>query len=210
MKWLVALFSFVFSVSVCFSSGFAQNNKPTYTAEDVYGFFAQYSPQEVVDFAHLAVKHFSNVAISSQNLSQDKEEEKFSAALDSFNQQPHVFKWENYPLVPAIVPQRCDEFRVVAHPVKQFLKVMNKKGFLQKYKDVKGKKVIDILCKRIESEKQGAWSMQFQWWPQTDKPLTMGFFLLPIPNTPYQIQTFYPTNQYLESELNEKYRKPPK
>ncbi len=49
----------------------------------------------------------------------------------------------------------------------------------------------------------GTWIIQYQWWPDTDKAMKMGFLMLPIPNTPYEVESFYPTRNFTEDQLNE-------
>ncbi len=172
-------------------------------AEVIYDYFAKYSPQDIVEYAEEAVQYFSKVAPKTIGLTKKEEERIMGEELKKFYQQPSKFKRKNNPWYPSAIVQRCDEGRVVAHPVAAFFPIMSQKGFIKKYKDVKGKKVGDILCKKIKSNTKGIWQMQFQWWPLTDKPMDMGFFMIRIPNTPYEIQAFYPTKQYTEKQLND-------
>ncbi len=79
---------------------------------------------------------------------------------------------------------------------------MRQVGFIKKYVNVRGKSLGDVLCNRLTARKQGAWAMQYQWWPNTDNPMNMGLLMMPIPNTPYEIQVFYPTRLYTEKQLN--------
>ncbi len=203
MKGMLISFTTVLVILFCIDSSYGQNPKAKHSSQEVYNFFAQYTPEDIVEYAHQAIKHFSPVAKIAMASPKVREEELFDKALEEFNNLPLKFKWDMYPFIPAIVPHRCDQARVLAHPVKQFFGMMSQNGFLNKYKDVKGKKVFTFLCKKTENRPEGSWSTQFQWWPETDKPLNMGFFMINIPNTPYQIHTFYPTNRYSEKELNQ-------
>ena len=185
-----------------FGGASAQDTKAKYTAQQVYDFFEQYSPQDVVDHARKAVEHFSKMSQKAATMTKNEEEEMFDKSLKEFHKIPLKFKWEKYPLIPFIVPQRCDEGRVVAHPITVFFKMMNEKGFINKYRDVKGKKIGLSLCEKVKNSELAAWGMQYQWWPQTDKPLNMGALMIAIPNSPYQVQAFYPTQKYSEEQLN--------
>lgn len=188
---LVVIFSF--------GGASAQDAKEKHTAQQIYDFFAQYSPNDVVEYAAEAVKYFGKIAPNSVTLSVKEEEQVMGKALKEFNEKPRKYQWSHLPFTPSIVVQRCDEGRVVAHPIPDFFPIMSQKGFIKKYKDVKGRKIGVILCQ--ETNEKGAWALQHQWWPLTDEPLDMGFFMIRIPGTPYEIQSFYPTQKYSEAQL---------
>ncbi len=207
MKGLMKSALIILMAILWLNIGHAQTEKTKYTAREVYEFFEQYSPQYAVDYARKAVKHYSKITQKAISVSKKEEEEIFGKALLEFHEPPSEWPVSRFPLMFFAIPQRCDQARVTAHYVPTFFSPMSKIGFLKKYRDVKGKKVIGILCKKIRNSKNGVWTMQYQWWPQTDKPMYMGVFLLKIPNTPYEIQMFYPTKKYTEEQLNDKYKK---
>jgi hypothetical protein len=206
MKRLLAVALVEVGFFICTSIGFAQSQPAKYTAQEIYDFFDQYTPQDVMEYANEAVMHFSKIATQATHLSKNNEEKLFGNALIEFHRLPLKFKWESYPFLPFVVPQRCDEGRILAHPNPDFFKVMNEVGFLKKYRDVNGVKVGIELCEKIMTSPNGVWSIQYQFWPDTDKPLLMGLLFMQIPNSPYQIHTFYPTTKFSIDELNKLFK----
>ena len=206
MRGLLITIVLVSIISLATYSVHAQQPKAKYTEKQIYEFFEQYSPRDVVEYVQAAVDHFAKIAHVAKNLPKEEEEKMFLEALDSFNQKRLKFRWENFPFLPYVVPQRCDEGRVLAHPNPDFFPMMSKKGFLKRYKDMDGRKVGTELCERIRVTPEGAWTIQYQWWPDTDKPLKMGLLFIQVPNTPYQIHSFFPTKTYTEGELNQTLR----
>lgn len=185
----------------------AQETRPKYTAKQVYEYFAGYSPQDVVSRAKEAVKFYQKIAEKAEGLPKEQEEKLFKDALIEFHHKTTERPISEFPLTFIYVPQRCDQGRVVAHYIPDFFKFARIEGFIKKYKDIKGKKVGVILCQDVRENPNGVWSKQYQWWPETDKPLEMGFFMIAIPNTPYELQGFYPSQKYSEEQLNSNYRK---
>jgi|GEM_PF-4558043 len=175
----------------------------TYSPDQVYRFFAQYRPEDIVQFAQKAANFFTPIAQQANGLSKVEEEKLFRDGLDRFHKLPGKFQWSNSTFYPYIIPQRCDQNRVVAHPIKKFFKVMSTPGFLKKYKDTEGRHIGMEICRKLHSNPQGVWILQKQWWPQTSKPMNMGLFLISIPGTAYQVQSYYPSRSYTEEELNQ-------
>ena len=180
----------------------AQGTPPKYSAREVYDFFAGYSPQAVVDRAKMAVKFYEKIAEKAEGLSKEQEEKLFKDALMEFHHKTTNRPISEFPLTFIYIPQRCDQGRVVAHYIPGFFQFARNEGFIKKYKDINGKKVGVILCQDVRDNPNGVWSKQYQWWPETDKPLEMGFFMIPIPDTPYELQGFYPSQKYTEEQLN--------
>lgn len=179
-------------------------SKPQYSDTDVYAFFAKYTPEEVVKNAKAAGKFFTPIAEKAALLSPKEETKLFMKGLDQWHALPSNYPQTGYPLMFFTIPQRCDLAKTVAHYVPEFLVAMGKNGFLKKYRDIKGRKIAFELCQKIKTNKKGAWLLQYQWWPETSKPLYMGFFMIQIPGTPYQIQAFYPTKDYTTAQLNKR------
>lgn len=181
--------------------GFAQAPTSKYSATEIYTFFSQYTPRQVMEYTDLGAQHFAQQLQRFANLSKSQEEKAAEEVLRQFHQLQTTFKVGKEPLHPFIVLLRCDEFRIVAHPIPEFFAVMSQKGFIKLYKDVKGKKIGVDLCEKVLQKPQGVWGFQNQWWPQTDLPLSMGVFTMSVPNSNYQVQSYYPTNTYSESDF---------
>lgn len=203
------LISILVTLSIVFTAfpvtgGAAESKKPSfkYTDQEILDFFSQYSPQDIVKYAKLAVELVKASASSVTNQPLHEEQKFFIEKLSLFYASPSIFPYSDTPKHPFLVIARCDESRVLVHPVQSFFPTIGKKGFLRKYKDVRGKKTIYQLCHQIGNQQNGVWETQYQWWPDTNKPLPMGVLMLKIPKTPYHVQAFYPTQQYTAKQLN--------
>jgi len=181
----------------------AQNPKPKYKGQEIYDYFAQFTAEDVVEYAQEAVKYYTPVAQTAYKLPKAEEEKRFNKTMYDFNKRPSKWSVGQFPFIPSITPQRCDEGRALAHLIPEFMKVMNKKGFIKKFRDVTGRKVAWELCEKLRSKPQGVWVFEKQWWPQTDRPLWIGFFLIQIPGTPYQLEAFYPSLKYFPKDIPE-------
>ncbi|MCG8334601.1 MAG: hypothetical protein MJE63_08795 [Proteobacteria bacterium] len=203
MKSFIKLF-FILTISLSFGQvGLSQNQNPKYTANEIYTYFQSFSPNDIVDFTKSAANLFAVRGSELSNLSKSDEETLAGQLLKEFQMNAKEFDSINTVFHPYVVLLRCDQSRIVAHPIKEFFVVMSQPGFIKIYKDVNGKKIGVDLCEKLARSKSGVWGFQKQWWPLTDKPLTMGVYTMNIPGTVYQLQSYYPTIKYNEIELNE-------
>lgn len=199
LLWLI----FLLGMTIGYAEEKSKAPKPKYTAAEVYTFFDQYHPNDVVRYTYKAVEMIAKVAEKASKLSKAEEEELMAQQLKKFWELSTNFKYsEKGALYPFPVVARCDKGRVTAHPIKVFFPVMSQDGFISRYKDIKEKKVALLLCKKSKAFTPGVWETQYQWWPQTDRPLWMGMLMVQIPNSPYHIHSFYPTKKYGVSDNN--------
>lgn len=174
-----------------------------HTNTQILDFFEKYSPQDVVDYARIAAGVISEIGQEASSLPKEKEEQLIGAYLNKFQSKKLKFVYSEKFFHPITNVIRCDEWRVVAHPIKPFFNAMRSNGFLRKYKDVRGKKTALELCEKVKRLPKGAWSIQYQWWPLTDKPVWMGLLFVQVPNSPYQLISFYPTRKYTKEQLQQ-------
>lgn len=203
MNRIVSMTLFAGILFVSMQMALAQQPKPKYTGQDIYDYFAQYTAEEIVAYAQEAVKHYTPVAQAAHKLPLNEEQQQFDKALREFTKKPSKWSSSQFPLLLFITPQRCDEGRAVAHIIPGFLEVMGQKNFAKRFRDVTGRLVVWELCEKIRSTPEGVWVFEKQWWPETDRPIWIGFFLIQIPDTPYQLEAFYPTLKYFPQDVPE-------
>ncbi len=203
MKGLVKLL-LILAISISIGQpGLSQNQKPKYKANEVYTFFNSFLPSDIVDYTKSAATLFATHGSELSKLSKSEEEALAGQLLKKFQMNTKGFDSINTIFHPYVVLLRCDQARIVAHPIKEFFAAMSQPGFVKIYKDVNGKKIGVDLCEKLARNKAGVWGYQKQWWPLTDKPLTMGVYTMNVPGSVYQVQSYYPTSRYNEVELNE-------
>jgi len=176
----------LFGLMLCFSLPCSLSAEVNVTSAELYAAFAKKGPRSVIAHARKAADYIQK-----------------GGDLGVFNIEKSEEWWPNYPFFSTIIVMRCDEERDVTHPIDALREGLTQRNVVRKFRDVDGQATFHILCNKIPGYPKGLWLFQRHYWPETKDPVHMAVLLLPVEDTPYQIQAFYLTEEYTAEELNQ-------